>query len=54
MAEAPQGTGQKAPSTVQDFVRDNSPAERNMRAKVECSLKGRLQRPTKLQARPYQ
>lgn len=46
------GTGLKASSTAQDFVKDNSLAERKVRRKVKSSLKGRLQRPTKLQTTP--
>ena len=48
---SPRGTG-KASSTAQDFVKDNSLAERKVRRKVKSSLKGRLQRPTKLQTTP--
>ena len=36
-------------STAQDFVKDNYPAERNIRTEVNFSLKGRTQRSTEFQ-----
>lgn len=43
------GTGKVASSIAQDFVKDNSLADRKVRENGKVFSKGRLQRPTKLQ-----